>query len=92
MHKYEGWKKIREQAVANADGHLPEGFEKDEPVPPPTPPADDADILDLALDLNAVSIDGEIPQDLDDSGIERVPMADPGMDVSGTAQPLHMFG
>lgn len=44
---------------------------------------DEADIIDLTMDLNAVSLDAEIPLgDLDDSGIERVPMADPGMDVS----------
>lgn len=33
------------------------------------------------MELNAVSIDGEVPADLDESGIERVPMADPGLDV-----------
>lgn len=47
--------------------------------------------MDLSMELNAVSIDGEVPHELDDSGIERVPMADPGLDVSGT-QRLHMFG
>jgi hypothetical protein len=36
------------------------------------------------MELNAVSLDGEIPGDIDESGIERVPMADPGLDVSGT--------
>ena len=39
--------------------------------------------MDLTIDLNAVSIDAEVPlSELDESGIERVPMADPGMDVS----------
>ena len=89
VDKYEGWKKLREKARENANGKLPEGFEDDEPVPPPPAPLDDADILDLALDLNAVSIDGEIPHDWDENGIERVPMADPGLDVSGT-QPLRV--
>ena len=43
----------------------------------------EADIMDLTIDLNAVSIDAEVPlSELDESGIERVPMADPGMDVS----------
>jgi serine/threonine-protein phosphatase 2A regulatory subunit B' len=83
VEKYEGWKKIRARAVQNANGHLPEGFAEDEPQPPPPPPPDDSDIVDLAMDLNAVSIDGEVPHELDDSGIERVPTADPGLDVSG---------
>jgi serine/threonine-protein phosphatase 2A regulatory subunit B' len=83
MDKYEGWKKIRATALQNANGHLPEGFAEDEPQPPPPPPPDDNDIVDLAMDLNAVSIDGDVPHELDDSGIERVPTADPGLDVSG---------
>jgi len=82
---------LRQKAVVNANGHLPDGFEQDEPIPPPPPPADDADIVDLSLELNAVSIDGDVPHELDDSGIERVPMADPGLDVSGMRQ-LHTFG
>lgn len=32
------------------------------------------------MDFSAISIDGE--GDLDESGIERVPMADPGLEVS----------
>ena len=44
---------------------------------------DESEILDLSIDLNAVSLDAEIPlNELEDGGIERVPMADPGMDVS----------
>ena len=91
VNRYEGWKMLRQKAVVNANGHLPDGFEQDEPIPPPPPPADDADIVDLSLELNAVSIDGDVPHELDDSGIERVPMADPGLDVSGMRQ-LHTFG
>jgi serine/threonine-protein phosphatase 2A regulatory subunit B' len=79
MDRYESWKKIRARAVENANGHLPEGFMEDEPQPPPPMSPDDGDIVDLAMDLNAVSIDGEVPHDLDDSGIERVPTADPGI-------------
>lgn len=34
------------------------------------------------MDLSAASLDAEIAQELDESGgIERVPMADPGLDV-----------
>ncbi|THH20672.1 hypothetical protein EW146_g705 [Bondarzewia mesenterica] len=92
IEKYEAWKKLREKAIQNANGHLPEGFDESEPMPPPPPPlVDDADIMDLSLELNAVTINGEVPHDLDDSGIERVPMADPGLDVSAMQQ-LHMFG
>jgi serine/threonine-protein phosphatase 2A regulatory subunit B' len=70
--------------MEHAKGKLPEGFEKDTPTPPP-PPVDENDIIDLSIDLNAVSIDADIPlSELDDNGIERVPMADPGMDVSRT--------
>ena len=85
LERYESWKKIRARALENANGHLPEGFAEDEPQPPP-PPSPEGDIVDLAMDLNAVSIDGDVPHDLDDSGIERVPTADPGLDVSGGIQ------
>jgi serine/threonine-protein phosphatase 2A regulatory subunit B' len=37
------------------------------------------DLMDLNLDFNSINIEPE--GDLDESGIERVPMADPGMDV-----------
>ncbi len=74
--------KLRVKATDNSGGKLPEGFERELPTPPP-PPVDEAEIMDLSIDLNAVSIEAEVPLgDLDESGIERVPMADPGMDVS----------
>ncbi|OCH94996.1 protein phosphatase 2A regulatory B subunit [Obba rivulosa] len=80
VERYEEWQKLREKARKNCGGKLPEGFKDQEPAPPP-PPVDDQDILDLSIDLNAVSIDAEVPlSDLDESGIERVPMADPGLD------------
>ncbi|KAG1863782.1 phosphatase 2A regulatory B subunit-domain-containing protein [Suillus subluteus] len=73
--------KVREKAIQNAGGKLPPGFQEVERLPPPPPsPSDDSDILDLSMELNAVSLDGDIPGDLDESGIERVPMADPGLD------------
>ncbi|ETW85798.1 hypothetical protein HETIRDRAFT_379932 [Heterobasidion irregulare TC 32-1] len=80
VERYEGWKRLREKAAQNANGHLPENFDEDEPSPPPPLPVEDSDIMDLSMELNAVSIDGEVPHELDDSGIERVPMADPGLD------------
>ncbi|KAI0720978.1 protein phosphatase PP2A0 B subunit gamma isoform [Cerioporus squamosus] len=78
--RYEEWQKLREKAMENCGGKPPAGYVDIEPTPPP-PPVEDLDIMDLTIDLNAVSIDAEAPLgELDESGIERVPMADPGMD------------
>ena len=60
---------MREVAIQNSDGKL-------WGVLPATPPADDLDIENLSLDLSAASIDADIGDTIDDSGIERVPMAD----------------
>lgn len=73
---------MREKAIRNAGGRLPPGFIEIEHVPPPPPSTvEDSDILDLSMELHAASIE-DVPCDLDESGIERVPMADPGVDVS----------
>ena len=77
---------MREVAIQNAGGKLPEGFD-DQVVPPPPPMVDDLDIENLSMHLSAASIDAEIAAEnlqLDESGIERVPMADPGLEVRGT--------
>jgi serine/threonine-protein phosphatase 2A regulatory subunit B' len=79
--RYAAWTKLRKQAIANAHGKLPEGFAEDEPTPPPPPPADDLDIADLSMELSQAHLDAEMPNDMDESGIERVPMADPGLPV-----------
>ena len=71
---------MREIARKKAGGKLPDDFDKIA-LPAPPPPLEDIDIEHLSMDLSAVSLDAEIGQDLDDSGIERVPMADPGLDV-----------
>jgi serine/threonine-protein phosphatase 2A regulatory subunit B' len=73
---------MREIALKNAPGgKMPEGYIEIPHAPPPPPSTiDDADIMDLSMELNAASID-EVPGDLDEHGIERVPMADPGLDV-----------
>lgn len=68
-------------ARKNAGDKLPESYSEIAREPPPPPVVDDTDIMDLSMELNAVSID-DVPGDLDESGIERVPMADPGLDVS----------
>lgn len=88
LARYDEWQKLREKALRNCGGKLPEGYVDVEPTPPP-PPVEDLDIMDLSIDLNAVSIDAETPlTELDESGIERVPMADPGMDVRTAASHL----
>ncbi|KAI6005504.1 phosphatase 2A regulatory B subunit-domain-containing protein [Pisolithus albus] len=81
VERFEDWKKIHERARHNAGEKLPSGYHEvpREPPPPPTP-NDDSDIMDLSMELSVVSIDGVMPGDLDDSGLERVPMADPGLD------------
>lgn len=88
LTRYDEWQKLREKALKNCGGKLPESYVDVEPTPPP-PPVEDLDIMDLSIDLNAVSIDAETPlTELDESGIERVPMADPGMDVRTIASIL----
>lgn len=77
--RYEAWQKLRELARQNApNGRLPESFVDREPTPPP-PPVPEEDLMDLNMDFNSINIEPE--GDLDESGIERVPMADPGLDV-----------
>jgi serine/threonine-protein phosphatase 2A regulatory subunit B' len=72
---------MREMALQN--GQLPSGFHEVPHAPPPPPlSADDTDIdiLDLSMELNATSIN-DMPGNLDEHGMERVPMADPGLQV-----------
>ncbi|KAF9227562.1 protein phosphatase 2A regulatory B subunit [Gyrodon lividus] len=81
VERYDQWQRVREKAMQNAGEKLPKGFrEVERTPPPPLSVGDDSDILELSMELNAVSIDGEVLGDLDESGIERVPMADPGLD------------
>ncbi|KAJ7219204.1 protein phosphatase PP2A0 B subunit gamma isoform [Mycena pura] len=82
VDRYNAWQKLRETALQRAGGRFPEGFvEIPHASPPPPPSADDTDILDLSMELNAASIE-DVSGDLDEHGIERVPMADPGVDRS----------
>ena len=82
MTQYAAWQQLRERALRNAPGgKMPSGYVEPPRAPPPPPSAiDDADIMDLSFELNAASIE-DVPGDLDEQGIERVPMADPGLDV-----------
>lgn len=67
--------------MQNSGGKLPEGF-MEQAVPPPPPAVDDIDIEHLTMDLSIASLDAELAQELNESGgIERVPMADPGLEV-----------
>ncbi|KAJ7709976.1 phosphatase 2A regulatory B subunit-domain-containing protein [Mycena rosella] len=81
VHRYHAWQKMREIALQNAPGgKLPAGYVEIPHAPPPPPPApDDTDIMDLSMELNAASIE-DVSGDLDEHGLERVPMADPGLD------------
>jgi len=81
VRQYQAWTKLRETALTNNGGKFPQGYIEPAREPPAPPvPIDDADMLDLSLELHAASID-EVPGDLDETGLERVPMADPGLDV-----------
>lgn len=81
IDRYEQWQKLQEKARTNVGAPLPSSYQEVHRDPPPPPTTgDDSDIMELSMVLNAVSIDGEVPGDLDESGMERVPMADPGMD------------
>jgi serine/threonine-protein phosphatase 2A regulatory subunit B' len=83
VERYEQWQKLRESAIRNAPhGKMPQGYiEIEHAPPPPAPSVDDTDILDLSMELNAASID-DVQEHLDESGLEKVPMADPVMEVS----------
>ncbi|KAH6918653.1 protein phosphatase PP2A0 B subunit gamma isoform [Coprinopsis sp. MPI-PUGE-AT-0042] len=100
VSQYNAWQTLRERALKNNGGSFPAGYVEPRREQPPTPTAiDDSDILDLSMELNATSLD-DVPGDLDEHGIERVPMADPGLDapipqvgnhenVAGTDHGLH---
>ena len=92
VSQYNAWQTLRERALKNNGGAFPEIYTEPRREKPPTPTAiDDSDILDLSMELNATSLD-DVPGDLDESGIERVPMADPGLDVSTRHGFLRWFG
>ncbi|KAM6500582.1 protein phosphatase PP2A0 B subunit gamma isoform [Amanita muscaria] len=80
VSRYNSWQKIRDTAIRNAGGTLPPGLlDIPRSLPPSPSPVDEPDILNLSMELNAASID-DVAGDLDEHGIERVPMADPGFD------------
>lgn len=80
VSRYEAWQKLREIAIQNAPGgQLPAGYKEiPHPPPPPPPVVEDQDIMELSMELNAATIDDV--SDLDESGMERIPTADPGLE------------
>jgi serine/threonine-protein phosphatase 2A regulatory subunit B' len=81
VERYEQWKMLQDKAKQMTQGKLPENYKAIEHPPPTTTIVEDTDMMELSMELSAVSIE-EVPGDLDESGLERVPMADPGLDVT----------
>lgn len=75
LDRYEGWQKMREVALKNAGDGAPVEVKAEYPPPPPV---EEEDLGDVSIDLSA-AMEAEVAQALDESGIERVPMADPGI-------------
>ncbi|KZP24808.1 protein phosphatase 2A regulatory B subunit [Athelia psychrophila] len=81
VDRYDQWQRLKQKAINNAPGgKMPTGFhEVEHPPPPPPSTIDDSDILDLSMELSATNLE-DVPGDLDESGLERVPNADPVSD------------
>lgn len=80
VERYDDWEKIRQRAMQNTRGNMPPGYHEVQREHPPPPTSDDADIMQLSMILSSISIEADMSGQLDESGIERVPMADPGLD------------
>ena len=76
VKRHQGWQRIREAAKKNApDGKLP-ASDSDADYPPLPAAVDETDVVDLAMELNNVHLEGELGgQTLED--IDPVPEADP---------------
>lgn len=81
QERYENWQKMRELALKNAGDKAPPEVQQEYPLPPP----DDEDLGDVSLDLTG-PLEPELL--LDETGIERVPTADPGMGGDEPVSPL----
>lgn len=78
--------------MQNAGGKLPSGYHEIQREHPPPPNAsEDSDIMQLSMILSSISMDPDVSGQLDESGIERVPMADPGLDVRGASVSCFVF-
>ncbi|KAH8817538.1 protein phosphatase PP2A0 B subunit gamma isoform [Flagelloscypha sp. PMI_526] len=88
VRRYEIWQRMRSQALTNASGKIPQAFH-DVPhaPPPPEPTVQDADIMDLSMELSAATIDdmghegGMGMGEVDEHGVERVPHAESGLAI-----------
>lgn len=90
VERYDGWQKMRETALKNAGDNAPEEVASEYPPPPPE---DEEDLGDVSIDhLSAAAMDAEVAQALDESGMERVPMADPGIGVHISDEPSSPIG
>jgi serine/threonine-protein phosphatase 2A regulatory subunit B' len=82
VQRYEHWQKLRDIAIAKVGPSKVELIKKME-FPEPPPPLDESEIADVSIDMSQAAIEAEVThQELDLGGIERVPDADPGLDVS----------
>jgi len=85
QERYHNWQKMRELALQHCGDEVPSDLKAEYPPPPPD---DDEDPIDVSLDLTGPL---ETEGMLDESGIERIPMADPGvMDEPGSPQGAHV--
>lgn len=81
VQRYEEWQKLREVALDKAGPSTADAIKK-LAFPEPPPPLDESEIADVTLDMSQAAIEAEVTQqELDVGGIERVPDADPGLDV-----------
>jgi len=82
QERYENWQKMRELALKNAGDKVPPEVQQEYPLPPPD---DEEDLGDVSLDLTG-PLEPELL--LDETGIERVPTADPGIGGDEPIPPL----
>lgn len=84
---------MRDLAIKNSPGgKLPSRIlDIPHPLPPPSPPPEEADVMDLSMELSNVTLDEPPSSDLDESGMDRVPIGDPGIDVNSQATILNLF-
>ena len=81
MQRYEDWQKLREVAISKAGPSKVDAI-KSLGFPELPPPLDESEIADVTLDMSQAAIEAEVTQqELEVGGIERVPDADPGLDV-----------
>jgi len=81
QERYQNWQKMRELALQHCGERVPSDLTAEYPPPPPD---DDEDPADVSLDLTGPLEPEGI---LDESGIERIPTADPGVMDDGPASP-----